>query len=227
MKFAVAACALVAIALASPGAKRLVGRMQSLVIATHNAHKTEEIRAILGTYFSEIADLTSHPQIPPADETGVTFEENATIKALEASRVLGAGVSVLSDDSGLEVDALGGAPGVYSARYSGEGATDESNRVKLLAELEKVGARGKERAGRFRCVMVLARGGEKHAVFDGAVEGVIVNQEKGEGGFGYDPIFQPAGYDRVMAELTRAEKDGLSHRGRAFRDLAPLIDRNA
>ncbi|MGI9243432.1 MAG: non-canonical purine NTP pyrophosphatase, partial [Verrucomicrobiales bacterium] len=140
--------------------------MQStLVIATHNAHKTEEIRAILGAHFGEILDLSSYPDIPPADETGTTFEENATIKALEASRALGEGVSVLSDDSGLEVDALEGAPGVYSARYSGEGATDASNRVKLLAELERVGARGKERSGRFRCVMVLVRGGEKLAVF--------------------------------------------------------------
>ena len=195
--------------------------MQALVIATHNRHKTEEIRAILGPYFSEISDLNDHSDIPPADETGTTFEENATIKALEASGVLGAGVSVLSDDSGIEVDALGGAPGVYSARYSGEGATDESNRVKLLEELEKVGARGKQRAGRFRCVMVLASGGEKLAVFDGAVEGVIINQEKGEGGFGYDPIFVPDGYCESFGELSSEIKNKESHRARA---LAKAID---
>ena len=190
--------------------------MQALVIATHNQHKTEEIRAILGPYFSEIKDLTSYPEIPPADETGTTFEENAGIKALEASRVLGEGVSVLSDDSGIEVDALDGAPGVYSARYSGEGATDESNRVKLLAELEKVGARGKERSGRFRCVMVLASGGEKIAVFDGAVEGTIINEEKGEGGFGYDPIFVPDGYCETFGQLSSEVKNKESHRARAL-----------
>lgn len=190
--------------------------MQALVIATHNQHKTEEIRAILGRYFSEILDLTDHPQIPPADETGVTFEENATIKALEASKRLGAGVSVLSDDSGLEVDALGGAPGVYSARYSGEGATDASNRVKLLEELEKVGARGKARSARFRCVMVLASGGAKLAVFDGAVEGIITNLEKGEGGFGYDPIFVPQGHCETFGELASEVKNKESHRARAL-----------
>lgn len=191
--------------------------MQStLVIATHNSHKTEEIRAILGEHFAEIVDLRSYPDIPPADETGTTFEENATIKALEACRHLADGVTVLSDDSGLEVDALDGAPGVYSARFSGEGATDESNRVKLLDELEAAGTRGKARSARFRCVMVLARGGEKLAVFDGAVEGVITNQEKGAGGFGYDPIFIPAGHCQTFGELSPEIKNRESHRARAL-----------
>ncbi|MFT5856697.1 MAG: XTP/dITP diphosphohydrolase, partial [Verrucomicrobiales bacterium] len=144
------------------------------------------------------------------------FEENASIKALEASKVLGVGVSVLSDDSGLEVDALDGAPGVYSARYSGEGATDESNRVKLLEELERAGARGKLRSGRFRCTMVLASGGEKLAVFDGSVEGVIVNEEKGDGGFGYDPIFVPDGYCETFGQLSTEVKNRESHRARAL-----------
>ena len=195
--------------------------MQALVIATHNQHKTEEIRAILAPYFSGVTDLTDYLEIPPADETGTTFEENATIKALEASRVLGAGVSVLSDDSGIEVDALGGAPGVYSARYSGEGATDESNRAKLLAELDKTGARGKGRCGRFRCVVVLASGGERVAVFDGAVEGTITNREKGDGGFGYDPIFVPDGYCETFGQLPAEVKNRESHRGRA---LAKVIE---
>ena len=190
--------------------------MQALVIATHNQHKTEEIREILGPYFSQIADLTEHPEIPPADETGVTFEENASIKALEASQLLGPGVSVLSDDSGLEVDALDGAPGVYSARYSGEGATDASNRTKLLEELAKVGARGKERSARFRCTMVLASGGEKLAVFDGKVEGTIINEEKGDGGFGYDPIFVPEGYCETFGQLSSQVKNQQSHRARAL-----------
>ena len=190
--------------------------MQALVIATHNQHKTEEIREILGPYFSQITDLTEHPEIPPADETGVTFEENASIKALEASQLLGPGVSVLSDDSGLEVDALDGAPGVYSARYSGEGATDASNRTKLLEELAKVGARGKERSARFRCTMVLASGGEKLVVFDGKVEGTIINEEKGDGGFGYDPIFVPEGYCETCGQLSSQVKNQQSHRARAL-----------
>ena len=191
--------------------------MQStLVIATHNQHKTEEIRAILGDYYAEIVDLCRFPDIPPADETGATFEENATIKALEASRRLGEGASVLSDDSGLEVDALGGAPGVYSARFSGEGATDATNRAKLLHELEVAGARGKARSARFRCVMVLVRGGEKLAVFEGAVEGVITNQEKGGGGFGYDPLFIPDGHCQTFGELSQEIKNRESHRARAL-----------
>lgn len=190
--------------------------MKDLVIATHNAHKTEEITRMLGGLFGSVKDLNAYPDIPPADETGTTFEENATIKAVEASRVLGEGVVVLSDDSGLEVDALDGAPGVYSARYSGPDATDASNRVKLLAELEKTGARGTARSARFRCVMVLAENGVPQTSFDGAVEGMIANREKGDGGFGYDPLFIPADHCQTFGELPADVKDGISHRSRAL-----------
>lgn len=200
-------------------------RMLKLVIATHNAHKTEEIQAMLSG-LAEVEDLSAYPEIPAADETGTTFEANATIKALEAGKILGDGVLVLSDDSGLEVDVLGKEPGVYSSRYAGEGASDADNRVKLLAELEKSGAKGKERTGRFRCTMVLARGGEKVAVFDGAVEGLLGTVEKGDGGFGYDPLFIPEGYCETFAQLPAEVKNRLSHRARALEKAVAYLEAN-
>ncbi len=198
--------------------------MQALVIATHNAHKTEEIADILGGYFSDVRDLSAYPDIPPADETGDTFEANARIKALAASAALGTDVLVLSDDSGLEVDALEGAPGVHSARYSGEGATDATNRAKLLAALSEKGARGKARSGRFRCTMVLARGGDVLGVFEGAVEGILINEEKGDGGFGYDSLFVPEGHCETFAQLGAEVKNGLSHRARALEKVRGFLE---
>ncbi len=190
-----------------------------LIIATGNAHKTEEIAAMLGELVGEVRDLRDFPEVGEIEETGVTFEENSTLKALGVAAVVGEDAWVLADDSGLEVDALKGAPGVYSARYSGEGATDASNRQKLLEELERVGARGKERSARFRCVLVLARGGEKVAVFDGACEGVIANEERGDGGFGYDPLFIPEGECASFGQLGAEVKNSMSHRARALQGL--------
>lgn len=187
--------------------------MPRLLIATKNAHKTAEIRAILGGAW-EVSDLTAHPEIPAPEETGTTFAENAAIKAIAGS-LLFPGI-VLADDSGLEVDALGGAPGVYSARYAGPDATDADNREKLLRELATDGARGKERSARFRCVLALAEKGTVLGTFDGAVEGIIINQEKGEGGFGYDPLFVPAGHCETFAQLPSEVKNQQSHRGRAL-----------
>ena len=191
--------------------------MTGLLIATHNAHKTREIREILGAEFA-VSDLTAHPEIPATIESGATFEENAKLKALDASRLFPG--LVLADDSGLEVDALGGAPGVHSARYAsgaGDGNADNvANRKRLLEELARAGARGRERSARFRCAMALARGGEVLAVFHGAVEGVIVNTEKGGGGFGYDPLFVPEGFCETFAQLSAEAKNALSHRGRAL-----------
>ncbi|MGV3533098.1 MAG: RdgB/HAM1 family non-canonical purine NTP pyrophosphatase [Chthoniobacteraceae bacterium] len=187
--------------------------MPNLLIATKNAHKTQEIQAMLGSEWS-VTDLNEHPEVAAPDETGETFEENAEIKAVAASQMF-AGF-VLSDDSGLEVDALDGAPGVRSARYSGDAATDASNRAKLLQELERAGARGKERSARFRCAMALAEHGKVLATFDGAVEGMIINQEKGEGGFGYDSLFVPDGHCETFAQLPAAVKNVLSHRARAL-----------
>ena len=199
--------------------------MLKLVIATHNAHKTEEIRAMLSGS-AEVEDLSAYPEIPAADETGVTFEENATIKALEAGKVLGGDVLVLSDDSGLEVDVLGKEPGVYSSRYAGEEATDADNRAKLIAELEKSGAKGKERTGRFRCTMVLARGAEKLAVLDGSVEGLLGTVEKGDGGFGYDALFIPDGFCETFAQLPAETKNELSHRARALEKVVAYLRSN-
>ena len=137
-------------------------------------HKMREIRAILGPFF-QVSDLSALAPVPEIEETGETFEDNATLKAVAVSQIYDGWV--IADDSGLEVDALGGAPGVYSARYSGKEATDTGNNALLLKNLESV--RGKDRKARFRCVIVLARAGRKVAVFSGAVEGIIVNQPKG------------------------------------------------
>ncbi|MDA0812626.1 MAG: RdgB/HAM1 family non-canonical purine NTP pyrophosphatase [Verrucomicrobia bacterium] len=194
-----------------------------LVIATHNSHKTDEIRAMLSDVAKSVTDLTQFPGIPPADETGTTFVANATIKALAACDALPKDSWVLADDSGLEVDALNGAPGIYSARYSGEHATDATNRVKLLSELGATGARGKERSARFRCVLVLARNGEVVASCDGSVEGIITNEGKGGGGFGYDPLFVPEGHCATFAELSAEVKNSLSHRARAVEALRQVI----
>lgn len=193
-----------------------------LVIATGNRHKTEEFRSLLGPEWI-VEDLKDHPHLPSPEETGETFEENGVIKALAASAALGAEALVVADDSGLEVDALGGRPGVHSARYSGPEATDAANRAKLLAELAECKARGKDRRGRFRCVLVVAQNGEKLASFEGSVEGVIANLEKGDGGFGYDRLFIPDGYCESFGQLPGAVKNSLSHRGRAAEKLVAWL----
>ena len=186
----------------------------TVLVSTRNAHKLVEIRQILGPSF-ELLDLSSVPALGEVEETGTTFEENAALKALAASAHFDGWV--LADDSGLEVDALGGAPGVYSARFSGEGATDASNRALLLEKLTTVPA--DQRSARFRCVIALARGGEVLAHFSGAVEGVIIQSEQGEGGFGYDPLFVPEGFGETFAELGADTKNRLSHRSRALAAL--------
>ena len=179
-----------------------------LLFATRNAHKTREIAELLGNHF-EIVDLNSFSQIPTIEETGRTFAENAVLKAIGVSRTV---VDlVLADDSGLEVDALGGAPGVYSARYAGENATDDENVAKLLREL---GSKS-DRAARFRCVLALARRGQLLGTFEGVAEGVIVDRPRGSAGFGYDPIFVPDGFEQTFAELPSETKNRISHRAKA------------
>lgn len=190
--------------------------MSRLVIATHNVHKTAEFRALLGGAW-QVEDLSVHPQLTAPEEDGRTFEENATIKALAAGRALGPGVLVVADDSGLEVDALDGRPGIFSARYAGPGAGDGGNLRKVLDEL--AGIRGKARTARFRCVLVLARGDEKLAAFSGAVEGIMANEPKGGGGFGYDPAFIPDGHCETFGQLPAEVKNQLSHRARALAQL--------
>ena len=185
-----------------------------LLVSTRNAHKVGEIRAILGPSF-EVSDLSTLPDMPEVDETGTTFEENATLKAVAASMLFEGWV--IADDSGLEVDALGGAPGVYSARYAGPGAKDVDNNALLLKNLEAI--RGKDRSARFRCVIVLARAGRKLAAFSGSVEGIIVPHLHGTGGFGYDPLFIPEGYCETFGQLPAETKNQLSHRAQALAKL--------
>ncbi len=194
--------------------------MPSLLLATRNLNKTTEVRAILGADW-EVIDLTAHPEWPEVEETGATFADNAALKALAASARAG-DAWVLADDSGLEVDALHGAPGVQSARYSGPDATDARNRAKLTAELAQLAAAA-PRLARFHCAMALARDGRLEGSFDGVVEGSIIARERGLGGFGYDPLFVPQGYEDTFGELPAAVKNGLSHRARALAKVIAFL----
>lgn len=187
--------------------------MPQLLFATSNAHKTEEVAAILGAGW-QVEDLRAHPGITLDEESGDTFEANAIIKAVSGSR--GApGLLVLADDSGLEVDALGGAPGVRSARYAGETANAADNRAKLKVELARK-AMYSRFAGRFHCCMVLARDGEVLHITHGSVEGHLLLEEQGAGGFGYDSLFVPDGFTDSFGVLPAETKNQLSHRARAL-----------
>ena len=182
-----------------------------MLISTRNAHKVSEIRAILGPGF-DVRDLSSIPDFPEVEETGSTFEENAALKAVAASRHFDGWV--IADDSGLEVDALGGAPGVRSARYAGPDADDDANNALLLKNLDGIPAR--ERSARVRCVIVLARDGQNLAAFSGAVEGTILTNPRGKAGFGYDPLFVANGTETTFAELGKKAKNAISHRSKAL-----------
>jgi XTP/dITP diphosphohydrolase len=191
-----------------------------LLFATRNAHKTAEIQTILGEQF-QVNDLAEHPEIPHIAETGRTFEDNAILKAVTVSQHIPG--FVVADDSGLEVDALGGAPGIYSARYAGPDASDNEKLEKLLEQLVRVGAPKDARSARFRCVLALARKGEVLGMFEGVVEGRIADRPRGSHGFGYDPIFIPNGFQRTFGELEPAEKNQLSHRARALEKLGVFL----
>lgn len=191
--------------------------MQHILIATRNSHKTKEIRQMLGGRFA-VADLNARDGWPEIEETADTFAGNAALKAVGISIVYEG--LVLADDSGLEVDAIGGAPGVWSARYAGENATDADNRVLLLKNLN-----GKPSAGRFRCSMVVAKAGVALATFDGAVEGMVINEERGAGGFGYDSMFIPNGFSQTFGELPAEIKNQLSHRARALEQAIQFFAR--
>lgn len=185
--------------------------MPRLILATRNAHKTAEIATMLAGVF-EVTDLHGQPDAPEVEETGETFADNAALKALAVSRF--ARGWALADDSGLEVDVLGREPGVRSARFAGENATDADNNALLLERLAAVPA--SMPTARFRCVLALARDGELVATFDGAVEGRILPSIQGGGGFGYDPLFLPDGHDRSFGELPAEAKNAISHRSRAL-----------
>jgi XTP/dITP diphosphohydrolase len=188
--------------------------MRKLIVATRNRHKTRELAAILGPEWL-VEDLAARRDLPEPDETGETFEANAGIKAIAASQLLPG--LVLADDSGLEVDALGGAPGVRSARYAGAKATDKENRERLLAELARLNHVAEEPiTARFRCVIALAENGNILGTFSGSVEGRIILAETGSGGFGYDSLFIPEGYNETFAELDGETKNQLSHRAHAM-----------
>jgi XTP/dITP diphosphohydrolase len=190
------------------------------VLASSNAGKLRELAAILGPFGYEIVPQSSFGiETPP--ETGTTFVENAVLKARYAAGMTG--LSAIADDSGIEVDALGGRPGVYSARYAGEHASDAANLQKLLEELADVP--DARRTARYQCVIALARSSDDPfpLIASGSWEGRILTQPRGSGGFGYDPIFQPVGLDKTAAELSPDEKNARSHRGEALRALVRLL----
>lgn len=195
--------------------------MKTLVFASNNAHKLEEIRAILGDKYEvkSLNDIGCEVDIP---ETGSTFRENALQKATYVKEHFG--FDCFADDSGLQVEALGGEPGVYSARYAVkngvkvDGNKDDANMNVLLSKL----ANEENRKACFRTCVALIYEGETH-FFDGTVEGHIITEKRGNGGFGYDPLFIPDGYDKTFAELGNEVKNGISHRARAVAQLAEFL----
>lgn len=189
--------------------------MKKLVFATHNLHKLEEIRNILKNYeVIGLPDIGCHEDIV---EDADDLQGNAKIKADFVTSNFH--LDCFADDTGLEVEALGGAPGVYSARYAGEGCSYHDNVVKLLKALDGV----ENRKARFRTVIALNINGEQH-FFEGVVNGKILTEEHGDGGFGYDPIFQPDGYDLSFSEMKMDEKNKISHRGRATAKLVEFLN---
>jgi XTP/dITP diphosphohydrolase len=196
--------------------------VSKLVLATRNLHKVAELRRILaeaGLPGLDLVGVEAFPGVEDVAETGVTFVENARLKALAVARATG--VAAIADDSGLCVDVLGGAPGVFSARWSGRHGDDLANLELLLQQLGDVPPA--HRGAHFACAAVLALPDGTERVAEGRLDGVLVRAPRGANGFGYDPIFVPAGEARTTAELTPAEKDAISHRGRAFRAAVPAV----
>lgn len=189
--------------------------MHKIVFATNNAHKLEEVRAILGNSI-ELITLREAGITEDIPENEPTIEGNALAKARYVYEKCGC--DCFADDTGLEVDALGGAPGVHSARYATDGHDFAANREKLLRELNSA----EDRSARFRTVVALIEGGVERT-FEGIVEGSITQEERGEGGFGYDCLFTPEGYDQTFAEISPEEKNSISHRGRAVAKLAKYL----
>jgi len=191
-----------------------------IIFATGNPHKLQEAREILGPGFTlqTPADFGITEDIP---ETSDTIRGNALQKARYVFHKTG--LPCFSDDTGLEVDALGGAPGVHTARYAGDGKNFDDNVDKLLSELDKLGGAAGERRARFRCCVAYIAPDGAETVFDGIVEGFITDGRCGTRGFGYDPVFRPEGYDRTFSELSQEQKNAISHRGRAMRALAEYL----
>lgn len=190
----------------------------SVLLATRNAGKIREFAQLLAGEPVQVETLGAHPELGDVEETGETFDENARIKASYFAQA--SGMWTIAEDSGLVVDALGGEPGVYSARYAGEHGDDAANNEKLIRELQGL----EDRSARYVCAIVLARpDGEIAVSVQGVCEGQIVDKPRGSGGFGYDPHFMATGETRTNAELPPRDKNALSHRGQAIRTFAPLL----
>lgn len=194
--------------------------MSDLVLATRNKGKIAEVERLISQYAGNInlrsvADFN----LDDVEETGTTFEENALLKAATIARLTG--LPALADDSGISIDALDGAPGVYSARWSGVHGDDAANIAKVLKELD--GVPDSDRGAQFVCVIALALPDGRHIMVRGEVHGTVRHESIGEYGFGYDPIFQPDGYEITTAQMDPELKDSISHRGRALREIAPKI----
>jgi len=195
-------------------------RSLEVVIASRNPGKVAEIERILGGLPVRWLTALDFPDVPETEETGSSFRENALIKARALAEHTGK--PALADDSGLEVDALGGAPGVRSARYAGGHGNDRENVRRLLRELEEIPS--ERRTARFVCRVALCFPGGRCLEAEGTCEGTIAEEPRGEGGFGYDPVFIPEGYQSTFAELEPGQKDALSHRGRALAALRAVLE---
>ena len=193
---------------------------KTLIIATRNSGKTKEFKKLFADFGYEIKDLTDYPELPEIEETGATFEENARLKAETISKLTGK--MVLADDSGLKVDALGGLPGVWSARFAGNDATDLENNAKLLHELAMV-FELKDRSAQFHTTLVVASPTKESLVVEADWAGYINFEPKGENGFGYDPLFLVGETGKTSAELTMEEKNAQSHRAQAVQKLVEVF----
>ena len=193
--------------------------MKDLVLATQNHKKVEEIKALLADVPVRVLSLLDYPEIPDTPETGATFAENAEIKARAAAQATGH--TALADDSGLEVDALGGEPGVYSNRFAGPGASDRDKYMRVLDLLRDVP--DEKRTARFKATIAIASPEGEVKIVEGTCEGRIAREPKGTNGFGYDPIFYLPEIGKTMAELTPEEKNAISHRGKALRAAKNLL----
>ena len=193
-----------------------------MVLASKNAHKLVELRRILEQVGLDIdlVGISEFPDLPDVDETGTSFAANALLKARAISAFTG--LPAIADDSGICVDALNGMPGIYSARWAGTHGDDEANLNLLIAQLDHVPA--KRRGAAFHCAAAIVTPEGDERVVEGTLDGVLITERRGSNGFGYDPIFMPLGHQVTTAEMSDAQKDAISHRGRALQALAPVIE---
>ncbi len=206
--------------------------MRQLILASRNAGKIREFKRMLeeSSIDVEVLSLLDFPELPDVEETGTTLQENARLKAVEITQATGK--PCLADDSGIFIDVLDGNPGVYSARWSGVHGDDQANNAKVLREIhekERAAANGQvDRSAQFRCVVALSFPSDHQSagevIFEsGEMPGRIIDEPRGEHGFGYDPIFVPDGFSETSAELSAQEKDRISHRGQAMRKILPIL----